>query len=184
MSLISLLIVSYHIWETMALFSQSCFIMSLPLRDCCLVIFAGVSVYSDCNVSVCLEECVWSIGRSTLISAPLSPACCLKCAGLACPPSLSRPLHPHCLHSRALPLVPPTFPCPPPPLLCRSRHFSSRLHPSSLHDLELGAWGRGMCPRLRDEPSNTHTQLVFSVGRKQQYYGVKTDGCQFSSSSQ
>lgn len=52
----------------------------------------------------------------------------------------------------------------------------------SAQDLRLDAVG--MCPVWRSIQSTTHTQLVFSVGRKQQYYGVRTDGCQFSSSFQ
>lgn len=37
---------------------------------------------------------------------------------------------------------------------------------------------------LVSDQSNTHTQPVFLEGRKQRYYGVKTDGRHFSSSSQ
>lgn len=75
------------------------------LRDGCLVEFAGLSVYSDCNVSVSFKECVWSIGRSMLPSA------------LSGRRTLALPLHPPSLppcllHPACLWLLPST-PCPP-----------------------------------------------------------------------
>ncbi len=39
-------------------------------------------------------ECVWRVGRSTLLSAPLPPSCCLKCiacSSCAAPPPLFSP---------------------------------------------------------------------------------------------
>lgn len=75
-----------------------------PFWGCFLTMFAGGSMYSDCNVSlVCVVECVWRVVRSALPSAPLFPSCRLKCVALV------PPVPPIRLHSQPCytPIVPP-----------------------------------------------------------------------------
>lgn len=99
----------------------------------------------------------------------------------------------------ARPPSPPTLPFPAPALLGRPQvkigiimDWPSGSRSASIPRSTSSAWSSVLCWRnvseaggpLCGEQSNAHARLVFSVGRKQQYYGVRTDGCQFSSCSQ
>ena len=115
------------------------------------------------------------------------------CSLDVCALNSSPPLHSHSASSASPTL---TLHCPPTrlppsspgaraaPLSTRSSgslkppHYPLFLPRSGAH-----CRGRGMCPRLEVQRVK-HTTCAFCWGRKQQYYGVRTDGCQFPSSSQ
>ena len=131
---------------------------------------------------------------STLFLSPHQTSLHALCSLDVCALNPSTPFIP------TVPLLPPQpwpFIVPPPaflhlhlvPVLQMSHYQQGLLGaltptiPFFFPDLELIAVGRGMCPRLEVQTVK-HTTCTFCWGRKQQYYGVRTDGCQFLSSSQ
>lgn len=131
-----------------------------------------------------------------LPSCPLLPGC--LCSQplplillpwyLLCSPPQSSTLTPTLPHLLLILLFIFTWcPCLPLPFLSRHVPSSGSFNPqvSTIWSLMLREQNvsRAGGP-LFNEQSNTHTQLGFLKGRKQQYYVVKTDGRHFSLSSQ
>lgn len=160
-----------------------------------------VSMFLLCNVLGLVQECVWSAGRSTLPSAPLSLACCLKCSGLALAVHLlhSDPLHSSWTSPNALcvldsqpvthstPMVPLFSFCPLclhmfPLTCCRCPMWLKGVTPLGCTFPEVGSWcWRGMnCVDGGLAVMCSRTQLVACGRGKQWYDGVKTDVCHFS----